>query len=207
MRNFGWFENEIWDASLHLFADRPVLTYDTYIEFLFKKKKEAKRKFDVNTRYPRRARRDFPGTLDESLFIYLEFHKNKYLWNWGNHEALRKIGGFVIIVVIIYILVLYGILDCAAMILYVNLDFYCIVSCLLQPVCIDVFCACIHVLPLCCMPHLLIFLRCSLAFVILPVSILLVFMPLFSEPCLLFYWSSPAEDQRVEIAWRWASIS
>ena len=131
MRNFGWFENEIWDASLHLFADRPVLTYDTYIEFLFKKKKEAKRKFDVNTRYPRRARRDFPGTLDESLFIYLEFHKNKYLWNWGNHEALRKIGGFVIIVVIIYILVLYGILDCAAMILYVNLDFYCIVSCLL----------------------------------------------------------------------------
>ena len=32
------------------------------------------------------------------------------------------------------------------------------------------------------MPDLLIFLRCSLAFVILPVSVLLVFMPLFSEP-------------------------
>ena len=112
MRHFGWFENEIWDASLHLFADRPVLTYDTYIEFLFKKK-EAKRKFDVDTRYPRRARRNFPGTLDESLFLYLEFDKNKYLWNWGNQEALRKIGEFVIIVVIIYMLVLYG--SCTAL--------------------------------------------------------------------------------------------
>ena len=49
------------------------------------------------------------------------------------------------------------------------------------------FCVHIHILPLCCMPHLLIFLRCSLAFVILPVSILLVFMSLFSEPCLLLY--------------------
>ena len=38
MRDFGRFENEIWDASWHLFAGRPVLTYDIYIEFLLKKK-------------------------------------------------------------------------------------------------------------------------------------------------------------------------
>ena len=53
------------------------------------------------------------------------------------------------------------------------------------------FCVYIHILPLCCMPHLSIFLRCSLAFVILPVSILLTFMPLFLELCHLFCCSSP----------------
>ena len=44
------------------------------------------------------------------------------------------------------------------------------------------------------MLHLLIILRCTFAFVILPVSILLIFMPLFSEPYLLFYCSSSTED-------------
>ena len=53
---------------------------------------------------------------------------------------------------------------------------------------------CIYILPLCSMPHLLIFLWCSVAFVILPVSILLVFMPLFSETCPFFYCSSLTED-------------
>ena len=55
----------------------------------------------------------------------------------------------------------------------------------------------IHILPLCCVPHLLIFLKCSLAFVILPVSTLLPFMLLFSEPCLLFYYSPRTEDPLV----------
>ena len=67
------------------------------------------------------------------------------------------------------------------------------------------FCIYIHFLPLCCMPHLLIFLRCSLAFVILPVSILLVFMSLFSKLCILLYCSSPTKDPMVfwlPIAWR-----
>ena len=56
--------------------------------------------------------------------------------------------------------------------------------------------SCVHIplLSLCCRPHLLIFLRCSLAFVILHVSTLLVFMPLFSELCLLFCCSSPTEQ-------------
>ena len=39
---------------------------------------------------------------------------------------MRKIGGFIIIVIIICLFALYGILGCAAMILYANLDFYCI---------------------------------------------------------------------------------
>ena len=69
------------------------------------------------------------------------------------------------------------------------------------------FCVYIHILPLCCVPHLLIFLKCSLAFVILPVSTLLPFMLLFSEPCLLFYYSPPTEDSLVFclpiVCWWW----
>ena len=60
-------------------------------------------------------------------FLYLEFDMNKYLKNWGNYEVLRiKLGGFIIIIIIISLLVLYGTLRCAAMILYAHLDFYCI---------------------------------------------------------------------------------
>ena len=33
MRDFEQFENDFWEASWHLFAGRPVLTYDIYIEF------------------------------------------------------------------------------------------------------------------------------------------------------------------------------
>ena len=74
----------------------------------------------------RRARGDFRGVLDDSLFLYLEFDMNNYLKNWGNYEIFRKIGGFVIIVIIIYLLALYGILRCTAVILYANLAFSCI---------------------------------------------------------------------------------
>ena len=115
-------------------AGRPLSVDIWYIHWTFIKKKQKKRrrktsekKFDVNTRYPRRARWDHQGVLDENSFLYLEFDMNNYLKSWGNYELLWSIAGFVIFI-IIYLLVLYGILRCAAMILYANLDFYCIVS-------------------------------------------------------------------------------
>ena len=59
-------------------------------------------------------------------------------------------------------------------------------------------CLYIHILSLCCVLHLLIFLKCSLAFVILPVSTLLFFIPCFQKRALPFvtphrektHWSS-----------------
>ena len=69
----------------------------------FHKKKPQEKKFDVNTRYPRRARRDFRGLLGEILFLYLEFDMNNYLKNSGNYEVLRiKLGGFIITIIFIY---------------------------------------------------------------------------------------------------------
>ena len=124
--------------------------------------------------------------IDENLFLYLEFDMNKYLKSWGNYEVLWSIEGFVVFI-IIYLLALYGILRCAAMILYANLEFllYCFIPtiaslfwCIFVYIYIYIY---IYILPLCCMPHLLVFLRCSLAFVILPVSTLLVFMPCFQN--------------------------
>ena len=53
-QDFGWYENAIWDASWHLFAGRPLLTYDTHIEFLYKKNKNKKNQ----------AKRNFMSTLD-----------------------------------------------------------------------------------------------------------------------------------------------
>ena len=104
MRDFGWFENAFWDASWHLFAGRPVLTYDIYIEFLLKnnnnnnnknnrkpkqnKKKSSQKKFNVNTTVPRHAWWDFRGVLDDTLLLYLGFDMNKHFKNWGNHEVL-----------------------------------------------------------------------------------------------------------------------
>ena len=78
-----------------------MLIYDIYIEFLLTKKnkktkqnkkqqqqqqkkttkKTSRKKFDVNTTVPRRARRDFGGVFDGSLFLYLKFDMNKYLKN------------------------------------------------------------------------------------------------------------------------------
>ena len=100
---------------------RMIYTLSFYL-----KQKTSQKKFDANTRDPVRARWDFRGVLDEILLLYLKFSMNKYLKNWGNYEVLRKIGGFIIIVIIICLFALYGILGCAAMILYANLDFYCI---------------------------------------------------------------------------------
>ena len=45
------------------------------------KKKTSEKKFDVNTRYPRRAQWDFRGALEESLFVYLDLDMNKNLKN------------------------------------------------------------------------------------------------------------------------------
>ena len=43
----------------------------------------------MSTLDPRRARWDFWGVLDDTLFLYLEFDMNKYLKNWGNYEVLQ----------------------------------------------------------------------------------------------------------------------
>ena len=53
---------------------------DIHIGF-YTKKKTSEKKFDVNTRYPTRARWNFRGLLDDSLFLYLEFDMNKRLKN------------------------------------------------------------------------------------------------------------------------------
>ena len=47
-----------------------MLAYDTYTDFLYKKKKTSEKKFDVNIRYPRRARWDFRGVLNEFIFLF-----------------------------------------------------------------------------------------------------------------------------------------
>ena len=51
------------------------------LNFFIKKKEKKQKKFDVNTRDPRRAGWNFQGVLDDSLFLYLEFDMNKYLEN------------------------------------------------------------------------------------------------------------------------------
>ena len=41
-----------------------------------KKKKPSEKKFDVNTRYPRRARLDFRGVLNDSyIFVFGIWHE------------------------------------------------------------------------------------------------------------------------------------
>ena len=83
------------------------------LNFFIKKKEKKQKKFDVNTRDPRRARWDFQGVLDDSIFLYLDFDMNKYLKNWGNYKVLWKFEGFIIIVIIIYLLAFMG--SCAAL--------------------------------------------------------------------------------------------
>ena len=137
------------------------------------------------------AFRDVPDGISEARSMIVYF----YIWNLTWINIWRIEDTIVIIVIIIYLLTLYGILRCAAMILYANLAFSCIDRFIPTVASLFwcVFCGYIYILPLCYIPHLLIFLRCSLAFVILPVSILLVFMPLFSETCLPFCYSSQTE--------------
>ena len=47
VRDFGRLENDFWDASWHLFAGRPVLTYDIYTFNFYKKKKKKQGKRNV----------------------------------------------------------------------------------------------------------------------------------------------------------------
>ena len=74
-----------------------------YIQWTFNKKKTSQKKFDVNSRYPRRARWDFRGVLDDSLFLYLEFDMNKYLKNWGNYEVLQMKLGYLLSLLLLFI--------------------------------------------------------------------------------------------------------
>ena len=50
------------------FICRPA-SVDVYIEFFVKKKQE--KKFDVNTRVPRRARWDFRGVLNDYYYDFI----------------------------------------------------------------------------------------------------------------------------------------
>ena len=93
MRDFGWFENEIWDASWHLFAGLPVLTYDTYFAFV-KKKHQAKR----NLMSALEIRNVLDGISEAcSVIVYfyiwnltwiniwrIEETKKYCEWNWGD---------------------------------------------------------------------------------------------------------------------------
>ena len=105
MRDFGRFENDFWDASWHLFAARPVLTYDIYIEFLYKKKKKAKRNL-----LSKLGIWDMLDGISEAcsmivffLYIYLEFDMNKYLKNWGNYEVLQMKLGDLLLLLLLFI--------------------------------------------------------------------------------------------------------
>ena len=188
MQDFGWFGNEFWDASWHLFASWPVLTYDIYIELLIKKK-QVKRNLMSTVDI-----RDVLVGISEacSIIVYL------YIWNltWINIWRIEETTKYCewnleICYYCYYYLFIDAFWDPA---LRCD-DFVCEFEFLLHWLfhtysshfVLMCFCVYIHILPLCCMPQLLIFLRCSPAFVILPVSILLVFMHLLSEPCLLLY--------------------
>ena len=74
-----------------------------YTLIFFIKKNRKQKKFDVNTRDPRRARWDFQGVLDDSLFLYLEFDINKYLKTWGNYEVLRMKLGYLLLLLLLFI--------------------------------------------------------------------------------------------------------
>ena len=79
------------------FICRPasVDIYDIYIAYFIVTQKKTKKNRNLMStlRYPRRARRDFRGVLDESLFLYMKFKMNKYLRNCGCCHVLQSIGG------------------------------------------------------------------------------------------------------------------
>ena len=155
-----------------------------------KQKKSSQKKFNVNTTVPRHAWWDFRGVLDDTLLLYLGFDMNKYFKNWGNH-ARSIVNNWGIYYYCCYYLFIGALWDtalcCDNFIREFGIFLYWPFHTYSSQFLLMYFCVYIHFIPLCCMPHLLIFLRCSLAFVILPVSILLVFMSLFSEPCFLLY--------------------
>ena len=68
----------------------------------------------LTLRYLRRAGRDFRGVLDQSLFYYMKFEMNKYFKKKIEDATTycEVLGGFIII--ILYLLALYGILRSAA---------------------------------------------------------------------------------------------
>ena len=136
---------------------------------------------------------------------------NKYLKSWGNYEVLWSIEGFVIFI-IIYLLALYGILRCAAMILYANLEFllYCFIPTIASLFwCIFVYIY-IYIYIYIYSTSLLYAAFISFSEVLSCVCYSACFhtislYALFSEPCLPFHYSSPTEDPVVyclPIVWR-----
>ena len=123
---------------------------------------------------------------------------NKYLQNWGNYRYCKVLGDLLFLLWL-FIGALWDpdLWRCNDFIREFGFLLYWPFHTYNSQFVLMCFCVYRHILPLCCMPHLLIFLKCSLAFVIVLVSTLLVFMLLFSQLCLLSYCSSPTEDQRV----------
>ena len=180
MRDFGRFENDFWDASWHLFAGRPVLTYDIYIEFLYKKKK-AKRNLLSKLHIW-----DVLDGISEACSMIVFFYI--YIWNltriniWRIEETTKyRKWNWGICYYCYYHLFIDALWDpalcCDDFVCEFEFLLYWLFHTYNSQFVLMCFCVHIHILPLCCMPHLLIFLRCSLAFVIRPVSIVLAFMP------------------------------
>ena len=132
---------------------------------------------------------------------------NTYLKYWGKYEVLQMKLGDLLLLLLLFIGALWDpARHCYDFIRKFGFLLYWLFHTYSSQFVLMCFCVYILILPLCCVPHLLIFLKCSLVFVILPVSTLLPFMLLFSEPCLLFYYSSPTEDPLVfclPIVWWW----
>ena len=101
----------IWKCNLRrimTFICRPAIVDIWYTHWIFiqkkqKQEKPSEKKFYVNTRYLRRARWDFRGVLEDSLFLYLEFDMNKYLKNWGNYEVLQMKLGYLLSLLLLFI--------------------------------------------------------------------------------------------------------
>ena len=104
------------------FIRRPASVGIWYIHWTFNKNKKQKIKQAKRNLMSALAFRDVPDGISEARSMIVCF----YIWNltWINIWRIEET--IVIIVIIIYLLTLYGILRCAAMILYANLAFFCI---------------------------------------------------------------------------------
>ena len=152
-----------------------------YTLSFYTKKKKSEKKFIVKTTYLRRARWYFRGVLNDSFFyIYIWNLTRINIWRIEETTKYRK-WNWGICYYCYYHLFIDALWDpalcCDDFVCEFEFLLYWLFHTYNSQFVLMCFCVHIHILPLCCMPHLLIFLRCSLAFVIRPVSIVLAFMP------------------------------
>ena len=108
MRNFGWFKEKIrFEMHHEIYLPAGQCWHIWHIHCIFYshvKIKKKNRNLMSTLRYPRRARRDFRGVLDESLFLYMKFKMNKYLRNCGCCHVLQSIerGGDLLLLLFTY---------------------------------------------------------------------------------------------------------